>query len=69
LELYGIEVNAKLNNWIQVHAVVRFVKAQRIRWPGHEARMLKKWTPKATLKGRLFSRRRNDHVQDGCTMW
>jgi hypothetical protein len=53
---WRIRHNAELNVLIKGHDV-RFVKAQRIRWLGHVARMSEERMPKRMLKGRLFSRR------------
>jgi hypothetical protein len=63
LDLYGIELNGKygtaeLSALIEGHDIVRFAKAQRIRWLGRVKRMSEERTPKGMLKGRLFSRRK-----------
>jgi hypothetical protein len=50
--------NAELNDLIKGHDIVRFMKAQRIRWLGHVESMSEERMPKRMLKGRLFSRRR-----------
>jgi hypothetical protein len=64
-----IRYNAELNELIKCHDIVRFVKAQRIRWLEHVDRMSEEQKPQRMLKGRLFSRRRKRYVQDGWTMW
>ena len=48
----------ELSELIKRHDILRFVKAQRIRWVGHVERMSDERMPKRMLKGRLFSRRR-----------
>jgi hypothetical protein len=66
---WRIRYKVELNELIEGHAIVRLLKAQRIRWPGHVDRMSEERMSKRMLKRRLFSRRRMDGVQDGWTMW
>jgi hypothetical protein len=48
----------ELSELVKGHDILRFVKAQRIRWVGHVERISDERMPKRMLKGRLFSRRR-----------
>jgi hypothetical protein len=63
---WRIHYNAELNELINGHDIVRFVKAQRIRWLGHVERMSEEWLPKMMLKQRLVSRTRKGQP---CTRW
>ena len=51
---------------IKRHDIVRFVKAQRIRWLGHVERMSDEQMPKRMLKGILLARRRKERPR---TRW
>jgi hypothetical protein len=57
--------NVELNKFIEGCDIVRFVKAQRIRWLGHVKRRSEEWMPKRMLKGTLYSRRK----EQPCTKW
>jgi hypothetical protein len=50
--------NDELNEIIKGEDIVRFIKAQRIRWVGHVERMEESATTKKMLKGKLFYGRR-----------
>ena len=63
---WRIRYNAELNKLIKGHDIVRFVKAQRIRWLGHVERMSDEQMPKRMLKGILLSRRRKERPR---TRW
>ena len=63
LDVNGIELNGKyataeLSSLNKGHDIIRFAKAQRIRWLGQVEGMSEKRTPIRMLKGRLFSRRK-----------
>ena len=68
---------AELSSLIKGHDIVRYVKAQKIRWLGKVKRMSEERKSERMLKERLFSRRkegrkeegRNKHEQDVWTMW
>ena len=53
-----IRYNAELSELIKGHGIVRFVKAQSIRWLAHVQRTSEELMPRRMLKGRLFCRRR-----------
>jgi len=55
---WRIHYNEELNELIEGGDIVRFMKAQRIRWLGHVERILEEWMSERMLKGRLFSKRR-----------
>jgi hypothetical protein len=44
-----------------VFSILRFIKAQRLRWLGHIERMPEMQMPRRILKGRLYNRRRKGH--------
>jgi hypothetical protein len=50
--------NDELNEIIKGEDIVRFIKAQRIRWLGHVERLEKSAMPKKMLEGKLFYGRR-----------
>jgi hypothetical protein len=53
-----IKYNEELNNSINGEDIVKFIKAQRIRWLGHVKRMEVGAMPRKTMGGRLFVGRR-----------
>jgi hypothetical protein len=55
---WRIRYNAESNELTEGHDIVRFGKAQRIRWLGHVERMSEERMPKRMLKGKLFYGRR-----------
>ncbi|KAJ4433382.1 hypothetical protein ANN_15641 [Periplaneta americana] len=55
---WRIRSNNELLNLIGGQDVVKFMKAQRLRWLGHVNRMPETRTPIKMLKGRLYNRRR-----------
>ncbi|KAJ4429796.1 hypothetical protein ANN_22000 [Periplaneta americana] len=55
---WKIRSNNELLNLIGGQDVVKFMKAQRLRWLGHVNRMPETRTPIKTLKDRLYNRRR-----------
>jgi hypothetical protein len=52
--------NDELNDIIKGKDIVRFIKAQRIRWLGHMERMEESAIPKKVLKGNYFMRKEED---------
>jgi hypothetical protein len=68
---WRIRYKTELNELIKGHDIVRFMKAQRVRWVGHAERMSEEQMPERMLKRKLFSRRRKgeNHVRDGWTVW
>jgi hypothetical protein len=55
---WRIRYNQELDRLIEVQDIVRFIKAQRLRWLGHVERMPETQMPKRMLKERLANRRR-----------
>jgi hypothetical protein len=55
---WRIRYNQELDRLIEGQDLVRFIKAQRLRWLGHVERMPEMQMPKRILKGRLDKRRR-----------
>jgi hypothetical protein len=55
---WRIRYNQELDRLIEGQDLVRFIKAQRLRWLGHVERMSETQMPKRILKGRLNNRRR-----------
>jgi hypothetical protein len=55
---WRIRYNKELDRLIEGQDLVRFIKAQRLRWQGHIERMSETQMPKRILKGRLDNRRR-----------
>jgi hypothetical protein len=55
---WRIIYNQELDRLIEGQDLVRFIKAQRLRWLGHVERMPGTQMPKRILKGRLDNRRR-----------
>jgi hypothetical protein len=55
---WRIRYNQELDRLIEGQGLVRFIKAQRLRWLGHIERMPETQMPKRILKGSLDSRRR-----------
>ena len=59
------EANRKFSVFIEILisliilTIVKFIKAQRIRWLGHVKRMETGAMPRRMMEGRLFIRRRN----------
>jgi hypothetical protein len=53
-----IRYNEELNGLIKGKYIVKFIKAQRVRWLGHVKRMEAGATPRRTMEGRLFIGRR-----------
>jgi hypothetical protein len=54
----GERYNQELDRLIECQDIVRFIKAQRLRWLGHVERMPETQMQKRMLKGRLNNRRR-----------
>ena len=57
-DIWGIRDNEELNKSINVKDIVKFIKAQRIRWLGHIKRMEVGEMPRKMMEGRLFIGRR-----------
>jgi hypothetical protein len=55
---WRIRYNQELSELIKGQDLVRFIKAQRLRWLGHLERMPESQMPKRMLRGRLHSRRK-----------
>jgi hypothetical protein len=55
---WRIRYNQELDRLIEGQNLLRFIKAQRLRWLGHVERMPETQMPKGILKGRLRNRRR-----------
>jgi hypothetical protein len=55
---WRIRYNQELDRLIEGQDIVRFIKAQRLRWLGHVERMPETQMLKGMLKGRLDNRRR-----------
>jgi hypothetical protein len=55
---WRIRYNQELDRLIEGQDLVKFIKAQRLRWLGHVERMPETQMPKRILKGRLDNRRR-----------
>jgi hypothetical protein len=63
---WRIRYNAELNELIKGHGIVRFVKAQRIRWQGYVERTSEERMLKRMLMGRLLCRRRKGQPRGRC---
>jgi hypothetical protein len=64
---WRIRYNAELNGLSKAHDTVRFVKTQRNRWLGHVEGM---WEERMAKRGDYSPEEgRDDHVEDGWTMW
>jgi hypothetical protein len=57
-DIWRIRNNEELNRSINGEDIVRFRKAQRIRWLGHVKRMEEGAMPRKMMEGRLFVGRR-----------
>jgi hypothetical protein len=57
-DIWRIRNNEELNRVINRENIVKFIKAQRIRWLGHVKRMEVGAMPRKTMDGRLFTERR-----------
>ena len=57
-DIWRIRNNEELNISINGEDIVKFIKAQRIRWLGHIKRMEEGAMPRKTMEGRLFEGRR-----------
>jgi hypothetical protein len=57
-DIWRIRYNEELNRLIEGKDIVKFIKAQRIRWLGHVKRMEAGAIPRMTMEGRLFIGRR-----------
>jgi len=57
-DTWRIRNNEELNRSINGEDIVKFIKAQRIRWLGHVKRMEVGAMPRKVMEGRLFIRRR-----------
>jgi hypothetical protein len=53
-----IRTNEEIENILENENIVRFIKAQRLRWLGHVARMGEDRLPKRILQEKIFSSRR-----------
>jgi hypothetical protein len=56
--IWRIRNNEELNRIINREDIVKFIKAQRIRWLGHVKRMEVAAMPRKIMEGRLFTGRR-----------
>jgi hypothetical protein len=59
---WRIRYNEELNRLIKGKGIVKFIKAQRIRWLGHVKRMGAGAMPRRTMEGRLFIGRRKEDL-------
>jgi hypothetical protein len=57
-DIWRIRYNEELNRLTEGKDIVKFIKAQRIRWLGHVKRMEAGAMPRRTVEGRLFIGRR-----------
>ena len=57
-DTWRIRYNEELNRFIKGKDIVKFIKAQRIRWLGHVKRMEAGAMPRRMMEGRLFIGRR-----------
>ena len=57
-DTWRIRYNEELNRSIKGKDIVKFIKAQRIRWLGHVKRMEAGARPRRMMEGRLFTGRR-----------
>ena len=57
-DTWRIRYNEELNRFIKGKDIVKFIKAQRIRWLGHVQRMEAGAMPRRVMEGRLFIGRR-----------
>jgi len=57
-DIWKIRNNEELNRSINGDDIVKFIKAQRIRWLGHVKRREEGATPRMMIEGRLFVKRR-----------
>ena len=57
-DIWRIRNNEELNRSINGEDIVKFTKAQRIRWLGHVKRMEVGVMPRKMMEGRLFIERR-----------
>ena len=57
-DTWRIRYNEELNGFIKGKDIVKFIKAQRIRWLGHVKRMEAGAMPRRMMEGRLFIGRR-----------
>ena len=57
-DTWRIRNNEELNRSISGEDIVKFIKAQRIRWLGHVMRMEMGAMPRKMMEGRLFIGRR-----------
>ena len=57
-DMWRIRNNEELNRSINGEDIVKFIKAQRIRWLGHVKRMEEGAMPRKMMEGRLFVGRR-----------
>ena len=64
-DTWRIRNNEELNRAINREDIVKFIKAQRIRWLGHVKRMEKGAMPRKIMEGRLFigQRRGRPHLR------
>ena len=53
-DTWRIRYNEELNRFIKGKDIVKFIKAQRIRWLGHVKRMEAGAMPRGVMEGRLF---------------
>jgi hypothetical protein len=62
-DIWRIRDNEELDRSINGKDIVKFIKAQRIRWLGHVKRMEVGAMPRKMLKGRLFIGRRRGRLR------